>query len=217
MDITLQDITISILRWFIGLSVGSCLGIAFGLLVYYIRNLGGVLTPVFHFARALPILGLVPVIQYAFGVNEIGKIGLISWAVMFPVWLSVEIAIKRQFPELELMLRSLDVPKREYFLRYTLPKLYGGILQGVQIGIGIAWLSVVASEFIGTYSTGFWSGGLGYKLFLAFDLNDWEIGLAALGCFGLLGIVSSALWQNVFCQRIIVARGFNPLIWISRS
>ena len=208
----IRDIAISTLRWLIGLTVGSLLGIAFGVLIYYFSILGRGVSVLFHFARAIPVLGLVPVIQFAFGISELGKIGLISWAVMFPVWLSVQTAIAQRYPELELILRSLNVARQEYFAKYVLPKIYAGILQGVQIGIGIGWLSVVAAEFIGTFSKGFWAGGLGYKLFLAFDLNDWRTGLVALGIFGVLGLMTANLWEKVICQRVIVRRGFDPLI-----
>jgi len=217
MEVYVSDILISCLRWLIGLLVGSLLGIFFGLITFYLKPINQMSKILFNFFRSIPIIGLVPVIQMAFGVSEFGKIGLISWGVFFPVWLSVQSAMNRKIPELELVFKCIRLTLKEKIFVYHLPKVLGGIILGVQVGIGIGWLCVVAAELIGTFSQGFWAGGMGYKLFLAHDNNDWYTVLSILFIFGLLGYLSSTLWDKFLKSYIFKQKAFNPIIWIERG
>ena len=74
---------------------------------------------------------------------------------MFPVWLSVQSAITKRLPELELVLKANNLSKRELLIIYIIPKVTGGIMLGIQVGIGIGWLCVVAAELIGTFRKAF--------------------------------------------------------------
>ncbi len=195
MSIELYDIFISTLRWFIGMTAGCAIGLSLGVLsINKMADMG--LSWLAHFARAIPIIGLVPVIQLVFGIGEFGKIGLIAWTVAFPVWISVKEAANTKLKESELVLKARKVDRVQMLKIYTIPRIVSGLFQGVEIAIGIGWLAVVASELIATYSQGFWSGGLGHQLFYAFSINDWKTGILSLGIFGLLGITTSFMWRK---------------------
>lgn len=211
--ITFYDVFISTLRWAVGLSAGCIFGVFFGVLSHYVRWFGQATQWLFDFFRALPIIGLVPVVQWWLGIDEIGKIGLICWGVMFPVWISVRSYGGKRLDEIEVILAAQRVGAMERFRIYHFPRLLAGIMRGVEIGIGVAWLCVVGAEFIGTLTWGFWAGGLGYKLQLAFDLNHWRSGMAALGLFGVLGLASSRLWRFAVSSALKRSRGFDPLQW----
>ncbi len=217
MEVTATDIGLSSLRWFIGLLIGSSVGIIFGLISYSLKSTSKVVNILFNFFRSIPIIGLMPVIQMCLGVSEIGKIGLIAWGVMFPVWLSVQSAITKRLPELELVLKANNLSKRELLIIYIIPKVTGGIMLGIQVGIGIGWLCVVAAELIGTFSQGFWAGGLGYKLYIAHQSNNWYMVLTSLGLFGVMGTISSTLWKKSVSLFFSAKRGFNPLLWLERG
>ncbi len=197
------DIGLSVIRWFFGLLIGGFLGLIFFLLE---------LIPVFKkkwykssfdFFRAIPIIGLVPLIQMTIGVKEWGKVALIAWGVMFPMWISVRTAYKKDYPNVELMLRGINVDNNNYLKIYVIPRVFGGFVKGIEIGIGIAWLCVVAAEWIGTYSEGFWSGGIGYKLVVESDNTNWLGVLFILFVFGALGVLSSLLWRYIVKSNII--------------
>lgn len=213
IEVTFADVYISCLRWFIGLLAGSIVGGSIGAALAYAGKGSLFVSAILHFARAVPVLGLVPVIQYLFGISELGKFILIAWAVMFPVWISVETALANRLTELELSLDAIGVGGSDFAISYVFPRLLSGFFQGIQISIGVGWLSVVAAEFIGTFSSGFWSGGLGYKLFLAFDLNDWMMGIFALGLFGALGMISAWVWNALVVRLVFLRPGFDPLSW----
>ena len=205
-----EDVLLSILRWFLGLSSGCLLGLLFAIIgnFRYIKRASKFTN---DFLRAIPIIGLIPVVQMNIGINEFGKIGLISWAVLFPVWITVRNALNDEFNNTRLLLLASNKSRTKFFRFYTLPKLFGGFLEGIELAIGIAWLAVVAGEWIGTYTLGFWSGGLGYRLTIGYELNNWPMVHLSLLVFGVLGFLSAYIWRWGIGRYYRKNGHFNPL------
>ncbi len=204
-SIEFYDIFLSSLRWLIGLSIGSILGLIMGIMTNLLKPNTTILNlNILDFLRAIPIIGLVPVIQMNFGINEFGKIGLITWAVAFPVWVSVKTSFSKDLTNALLILKGAGLTKRDLLLYFHIPRALRGFLKGIDIGIGVGWLSVVAAEWIGTYNTGFWSGGLGYKLDYGYTINNWGMVHLSLLIFGFLGFISSFFYRYVI--KIIVEK-----------
>jgi len=199
-----KDLLLSFLRWGIGLAIGTTLGVILALIAQIKPISNRLINVIIDFLRAIPIIGLIPLIQINFGVNEFGKIGLISWAVSFPVWISINAALKKRYLDLELIFKGINLSKRDYLVHYVLTRAREGLVTGVELSIGVAWLSVVAAEWIGTYTVGFWSGGLGYKLLLGYELNNWLMLHLNLLVFGLLGFSSSIIWRILFPRKNII-------------
>lgn len=191
----IHDVLVSSLRWIFGVVVGVIAGS--GLAALLSNRYAPRVVVVSDFLRAVPILGLVPIFQFYFGVNEVAKISLIGWAVMFPVAYGLANALRPLPIDSELFLRSCRLEPYMYRNKILVPRLQDALVRSIKIAIGLAWLVVVASEMIGTYSAGFWSGGLGYKLFVAYEYNrpDWMF--VILGTFGVLGILSSLAWSQI--------------------
>lgn len=206
----INDILLSLLRWSIGLSIGCITGLIMALLGSY-KPSSFFLKILNDFLRAIPIIGLVPVIQMNIGINEYGKIGLIAWAVIFPVWITVRNAIEKKLENSQLVLSAAGVSKYKFFKFFTFPKILGGFLRGVELAIGIAWLAVVAAEWIGTFTMGFWSGGLGYKMLIGYELNNWMTVHVSLLLFGGLGLTTAYIWR--FLMKIVFEKNktFNPI------
>ena len=213
-----SDVLLSLLRWTLGLIAGTFAGLCIAVLERGLirlttawsatQFLARLWTGVLDFLRALPIVALIPVVQMI-GINESFKIALIAWAVMFPVWLSVRQALVRNIIDTEISLHASGLSGVEVFRVYSLPKAIGGLLRGVEISIGIAWLSVVAAEWIGTYTRGFWSGGLGYRVQQAHDANSWPGMIGCLVCFGLLGLATAWVWRKATQNGKSPVRGLN--------
>jgi sulfonate transport system permease protein len=210
-SIEFQDILLSLLRWFIGIFLGSLLGLTMALIGSY-KPSSWFLKTTNDFLRAIPIIGLVPVIQMNIGINEYGKIGLISWAVLFPVWITVRNAIEKNLENSKLVLDAANIKGFYYFKLFTFPKVLGGFLKGIEIAIGIAWLAVVAAEWIGTYTKGFWSGGLGYRLVTGYELNNWVTVHLSLILFGVLGLLTAYFWRLIMNLVFEKNKYFNPIL-----
>jgi sulfonate transport system permease protein len=209
-EIVCKDILLSLLRWSIGLSIGCILGLIMALLGTF-KPLLFVFKMSNDFLRAIPIIGLIPVVQMNIGINEYGKVGLIAWAVLFPVWITVRNAIEKKLESSELTLMAANIKGVSFFKIFTFPKILGGFLRGIELGIGIGWLAVVAAEWIGTYTQGFWSGGLGYKMLLGYELNNWWTVHSGLLLFGILGLCTAYIWRIVMKVAFEKNKSFNPI------
>ncbi len=197
----LHDVVVTALRWISGLSVA----IAAGLLVSFVvafrrpriataRRDDQAMVAVIDFLRSLPIIALVPVVQLV-GVQEGYKIALIAWAAAFPILISTRQALRLPMIDLELTILGSGLSPWFVFWRYALPKALLGVVAGVEVSIGVAWIAVVAAEWLGNYTVGFWSGGLGVRIVAAHDANSWPGVIACLVAFGVLGTGSSVIWR----------------------
>jgi sulfonate transport system permease protein len=206
---SLKDVLLTTLRWSSGVAIGAAVALIASVVEAVVRGalrlvrlaaLSGALTIPFDFLRALPVIALVPLVQLI-GVDEWWKFALIAWAATFPIWLRIRQAWLQQMIDTELALKASGLRRIDIFRSYDFPKALGGLLQGIEISIGIAWISTVAAEWIGTFSTGFWAGGLGYKVQVAHDANNWGAMLACLGYFGALGIASTSIWRKLVLRK----------------
>jgi len=213
---TPSDVLLSCLRWLIGIAAGAVLGSFVALAEGAVTSRLGWLplaTGVrgfLDFLRSIPILAIVPLV-IMLGVKERWKIGLIGWAVSFPIWISIRQARALEMVDAELALAAGGLSRADVFRTYTFPKLLIGLLHGIETAIGVAWISVVAAESFGTFTRGFWAGGLGYKALQAYEANSWSGLVLCLAIFGTLGLGSALLWRRLLELRSRSRSGFNPM------
>jgi ABC-type nitrate/sulfonate/bicarbonate transport system permease component len=204
---TPHDVGVTSLRWLAGVSGGTLLALIFAIAEYRLARArwwstaGAALRTIRDLLRALPVVALVPIVQ-EIGVQERWKIALIAWAVMFPIWVSVAQALTDEMIDTELALTGAGIDRRGLLVSYQLPKALAGLFRGVEIAIGIGWISVVAAEWVGIISPGFWDGGLGFRIEMAHSANNWVSMLLCLALFGLLGAVTAAAWRVVMKHPI---------------
>lgn len=212
------DVALTCLRWLLGLAGGTALGAVIALIDGAVaagtrrrwRVVATGLRGSLDFLRSIPILAIVPVV-IMLGVKERFKIGLISWAVSFPIWISIRQARSLEMVDAELALAAGGLSRADVFRTYSVPKLLIGLVHGIETAIGIAWISVVAAESFGTFTTGFWAGGLGHKALQAHEANNWSGLVLCLAIFGMLGLGSAVLWRRLLELRSRSGSGFNPL------
>jgi len=209
-----KDVLLTTLRWSGGVALGAVVALSVSvfemLLRAALRRFRLAILPftiVFDFLRALPVIALVPLVQML-GVDEWWKFALIAWAVTFPTWLAIRQSWLEQMIDTELALKASGLRKIYIFRSYDLPKAFRGLLRGIEISIGIAWISTVAAEWIGNLRPGFWDGGLGYRVEYAHQSANWNGVLACLGLFGVLGVVSTFLWRAFVTRELRL-----PRIW----
>jgi len=220
---TPTDVALTCLRWLIGIAAGTMLGVGVAVAEGAVatrrrrgwRLLAICIRSALDFLRSIPILAIVPMV-IMLGVKERWKIGLIGWAVSFPIWISIRHARTLEMIDAELALAASGLSRTGVFRTYTFPKLLIGLLHGIETAIGIAWISVVAAESFGTFTKGFWAGGLGHKAIQAYEANNWSGLLLCLVLFGTLGLGSALLWRRLLELRSRSRTGFNPMAGYGR-
>jgi ABC-type nitrate/sulfonate/bicarbonate transport system permease component len=171
----------------IGFSTGAVLAIALGLPCGYFQRLRNVVEPVVELLRPIPPLAMLPLFIVWVGIGEGSKVGFITYATFFPMFLTTVHAVSRLDPLLMRAAQSLGATPWQLFVRVILPAALPEMLTGIRLGIALSFFVIVIAEFIGAES------GLGYLINDGrnFFLVPQMLGAAVL--LGLLGYAGNAL------------------------
>jgi len=161
--------------------------LALGLPAGYFRRVRNLMEPVVEILRPIPPLAMLPLFIVWVGIGEGSKIGFITYATFFPMFLTTVHAVQQVDPLLVRAAASLGARPRQLFCRVILPAALPEILTGVRLAVALAFFVIVISEFIGAEE------GLGYLINDGrnFFLVPQMLGAAVL--LGVLGYASSAL------------------------
>jgi ABC-type nitrate/sulfonate/bicarbonate transport system permease component len=175
----------------LGFATGALLAITLGLAAGSIRWVRNALEPVIELLRPVPPLAVLPLFIVWVGIGEASKVGFITYATFFPMFLTTVHGVRQIDPLLLRAAQSLGARRHQLFLRVVLPAALPDILTGLRLGIALAFFVIVISEFIGA------EHGLGYLINDGrnFFLVPQMLGAAIV--LGLLGWAGSALVRAV--------------------
>jgi ABC-type nitrate/sulfonate/bicarbonate transport system permease component len=179
----------SVARALTGLTIGSCIGIIFGLLTGRILLFAQLLEPLAQLFRSIPAIAFVPLAIIWFGLGEQSKIFLIIFGVFFPVWINTLMGVKSVRPVYVRAARSLGVTPHQLLRRVIFPAALPYIITGVRISVAIAYIMLAAAEMAGARI------GLGQMIqesYLVFRTDRMIVGIVMLG---ILGLVSDRLFM----------------------
>ena len=167
----------------IGFTAGAVLALGLGLVAGQWRALRNAVEPVIELLRPIPPLAMLPLFIVWVGIGEASKIGFITYATFFPMFLTTVHAVGQIDPVLLRAARSLGARPAQLFLWVVLPAAVPEILVGLRLGIALAFFVIVISEFIGA------EHGLGY---LINDGRNFFLVPQMLGAAVLLGLLGYA-------------------------
>lgn len=198
---TLVDDTWASLRrmlqgYFWAIVIGVILGIFMGISVLGERFLAGTLNVI----RVIPPLAWIPLIILWFGIGEFSKVVIIFKSAFFPILLNVIQGIESVPKGYIEVSKLLGISKFKTLYKVILPAALPNIFVGFRIGLGAAWMAVVAAELIASTS------GLGYRLTEGRELSHPDVVLVGMILIGLIGLCMDFLiskiqhsvlaWQN---------------------
>lgn len=180
-EIYLHIIT-SLLRILIGFSIASVVGISLGLILAYDKRLKDIQMYI-DLLRPIPPIAWIPIAIVVFGLGNSSAYFIVFLGAFFPIFTNTyfgAISIPKIYKNVAL---SFQISKVRYFTKillfFTLPYIFTGL----KIGIGMAWMSVIAAELIGAQS------GLGYFIQLnrlLLQTDNIIIGMILIGLIGYL-------------------------------
>jgi len=143
--------------------------------------------PIVELLRPIPPLAMLPLFLVWVGIGETSKVGFITYATFFPMFLTTVHAVGQMDPLLVRAAQSLGARPSQLFFRVILPAALPDILTGVRLGIALSFFVIVISEFIGAEQ------GLGFLINdgRSFFLVPQMLGAAVL--LGLFGYAGNAL------------------------
>lgn len=140
--------------FFIALILALILGIAIGLS----RKLEVFTDITIQILKPIPPIAWIPLAILWFGIGEFSKIFIIVLGAFFPILLNVVDGIKNIDSKYLELGKVYEVPKVKFIRGVILPGALPSIITGVRVGLGNAWVCVVAAEMIAA------TKGVGYML-----------------------------------------------------
>jgi sulfonate transport system permease protein len=183
----------------LGLAAGVILAVACGLL----RAGEDLLDPVIQAARAVPILGLVPLVIIWFGVGEAPKVFLIALGSTFPVYINTYAAIRGVDMKLIEAGQTFGLNRWGLVRRVVLPGALPGFLVGLRFALVGSWIIDVVAEEINAQS------GLGYLINQAQTTDRTDIMFLCLAIYAGLGLLADVLVRQLERTLLTWRRGFS--------
>lgn len=182
-----RHLAASIGRVAAGFAAGATLALLVGVLVGLWRPVERLLDPLLQAIRSVPSLAWVPFLLLWLGIDETPKVTLIAIGAFFPVYLNLVTGIRQVDRKLIEVGAVFGLSPAARVRRILLPAAAPYAIAGLRIGVGQAWLFLVAAELIAS------TRGLGFMLIDGQNNLRPDIMLVGIIALALLGTASDAL------------------------
>lgn len=184
-DGTLWDhIGASLFRVGTGFLLAMLLAIPLGLWMGWVGGAYTTLNPIFQMLRPISPIAWIPLAILWFGVGDVSPIFLIFISSVFPMMVQTTSGVHTIERRYLRAAANFGVSRYTLFRRVVIPAALPQIIVGMRIGIGVAWLVVVAAEMIALRS------GLGYMIMDSRNAgNRYDLVIAGMIIIGLIGLL----------------------------
>jgi NitT/TauT family transport system permease protein len=199
-----RHVVASLFRVGCGFTLAVLLGVPFGLALGSFAWLSGLTNAVIQCLRPISPIAWLPVATLTLGGGDWAAIFLIFLAAFFPIAVSTAAAVAGV--DLRYRRSALNFGVRGFALARDVifPATLPSILTALRIGLGIAWVVVVAAEMLGVES------GLGFLVLDARNQLRYDRVVAAMIMIGVIGLgldfVVRRLERSELERRGLVAR-----------
>lgn len=203
--VLVTNVLASLQRVALGLLVGVLIGAGLGLATGLSRVADELVDPPLQMLRAVPTLGMMPLLLLWLGIDEALKVGLVAIGVLFPIYLNFSKGIRGVDPRFRELAQTCGASRYAIFRHVILPGALPQFLIGLRFSLAIAWLSLVFGETVAAES------GIGYMLIRAKDFLQTDTIVLCLALYALLGIAIESVvriieWKALPWRREFVDR-----------
>jgi NitT/TauT family transport system permease protein len=185
-----QHISASLMRVGIGFGLAVCVAVPLGLWMGWMRGAYRTLNPLFQILRPISPIAWIPIAILWFGVGNASPIFLIFISSVFPMVVQTTVGVHSIEKRYLRAAENFGVSRRVLFARVVIPAVLPQIVIGMRIGLGVAWLVVVAAEMIALHS------GLGYMIMDSRNAgNRYDLVIAGMIMIGLIGLSLDGLMR----------------------
>ncbi|SMG51436.1 ABC transporter permease [Dethiosulfovibrio salsuginis] len=204
MGSIVANLWVSFFRVMGGYLLGLLLALPVGVLMGHYRTVNRLLGSLVEMLRPMPPLAWIPLVLAWFGVASLATTVGVEEGTWYPLLNNIKysmlfiIFIGSFFPILINTVhgvsgvrstlidsaRVLGASERDIFLKILLPAAAPSIVTGMRLGLGGAWMCLVAAEMMpGSIS------GVGYLITHAYTVAGTDIVMAGMISIGMIGIV----------------------------
>jgi NitT/TauT family transport system permease protein len=187
----LSHVFLSCRRIFIGFAIAATIAVPLGLVMGRFRLVHEIVFPVSEVLRPIPAIAWVPMSIMLWPSNEESIVFITFLGSFFPILLNTLHGMAMVDPVLIRAAQCLGAPEASIFREVYFPATLPYVFTGLTVGMGVAWVSLIAAEMI--------SGqfGIGYFTWEAYSLVQYADIVLGMICIGVLGLGSSALIRGI--------------------
>jgi NitT/TauT family transport system permease protein len=178
-----RHIGASLLRVGAGFGLAVCVALPLGLWMGWVAGAYRTLNPIFQILRPISPIAWIPIAILWFGVGDASPIYLIFISSVFPMVVQTTAGVHTIEKRYLRAAENFGVSRHTLFRQVVIPAVLPQIIVGMRIGLGVAWLVVVAAEMIALHS------GLGYMIMDSRNAgNRYDLVIAGMIIIGLIGL-----------------------------
>ena len=195
-----EHIGASLFRVGVGFGLAVLVAVPLGLWMGWVGGAYRTLNPIFQMLRPISPIAWIPLAILWFGVGDISPIFLIFISSVFPMIVQTTSGVHTIERRYLRAAANFGVSRSVLFRQVVIPAVLPEIIVGMRIGVGVAWLVVVAAEMIALRS------GLGYLIMDSRNAgNRYDLVIASMIIIGLIGLLLDS------STRLLVR--LRPLRW----
>ena len=186
-----KHVMLSCRRIFFGFMLATLVAVPLGLIMGRFRFARDVIFPVSEVLRPIPAIAWVPMSIMLWPSNEESIVFITFLGSFFPILLNTLHGMATVEPVFVRAAQCLGAREMSIFRDVYFPAALPNIFTGLTVGMGVAWVSLIAAEMI--------SGqfGIGYFTWEAYSLVQYSDIALGMICIGVLGLGSSAIIRGV--------------------
>ena len=187
----LMHVLLSCRRIVLGFLLAAVIAIPLGLIMGRFRLAREMIFPVTEVLRPIPAIAWVPMSIMLWPSNEESIIFITFLGSFFPILINTLHGMSLVDPVLVRAAQCLGARETSIFRDVYFPATLPHVFTGLTVGMGVAWVSLIAAEMI--------SGqfGIGYFTWEAYSLVQYADIVLGMICIGVLGLGSSAIIRGL--------------------
>jgi NitT/TauT family transport system permease protein len=179
-----EHIQASLFRVGAGFGLAFLVAVPLGLWMGWVAGAFYTLNPLFQMLRPISPIAWIPVAILWFGVGNMSPIFLIFISSVFPMMVQTTVGVRTIDRRYLRAAANFGVSRSVLFRRVVIPAVLPEIIVGMRIGLGVAWLVVVAAEMVALNS------GLGYLIMDSRNAgNRYDLVIASMIIIGVIGLL----------------------------
>ncbi len=175
---------ISVRRLGLSFALAGLVGIPLGFFMGLSRRAEDLIDPVVELLRPISGIAWIPLALFIFGIGERLPVFIMFYSAVFPFVLSTVAAVRATDAKLVAAARTMGVSRATIVRTVVLPSALPGLLVGMRLAVGAAWMAMVAAELIGAPT------GLGFAVEWYRELLMTPKVMAFVIVIGLLGYLA---------------------------
>ncbi|HSC10975.1 MAG TPA: ABC transporter permease [Rhodanobacteraceae bacterium] len=193
-----EHIGASLFRVGCGFGLAVIIAVPLGLWMGWVRGAYVTLNPLFQMLRPISPIAWIPIAILWFGVGNVSPIFLIFISSVFPMVVQTTSGVHTIEKRYLRAAANFGVSRATLFRQVVIPAVLPQIIVGMRIGLGVAWLVVVAAEMIALRS------GLGYLIIDSRNAgNRYDLVVAGMIIIGLIGLMLDGLMRLLEGLKIV--------------